>query len=115
MTDLTIADIRVLTRVLAIEGDTVTLREGAGNFIADHPYMATMAAGYLVNKAIKKARGTSTVDVVTNTFKFYARTPQERRIQKQLVDTLVDSKHYTLLRRTTEGDATVWVLKRQPR
>lgn len=97
-------------------GDTVIeLAEGVGDFVVDHPVLATVAAGYVLDRTIKAARGNSTIDVVTNTLKFYARTPAERRIQQQLVDTLVSSKHYKQMRKTTENGATVWILRRQPR
>lgn len=97
-------------------GDTVVeIAEGVGDFVANHPVLATVAAGYVLDRTIKAARGSATIDVVTNTLKFYARTPQERRIQQQLVDTLVDSKHYKVMRKTSENGATVWILRRQPR
>lgn len=99
-------------RRFTVDGDTISLNE---NLIADHPYMTSIAAGYLLDKSFKKAAGNQTVDVVTNTFKFYARTPAERRIQQQLVDSLIATKHYRLVRRTQEKGATVWMLRRQPK
>lgn len=93
----------------------ITLKEGIADFVVKHPYMTSIAAGYVVGKALKAARtNTSTINVATNVMKFYARTVAERRIQKALVDTLISSKHYALVRTAQENGATVWTLRRQP-
>ena len=99
------------------EDDThhVSLKEGFADLIANHPVASTVAAGYLLNKAIKSARGNATIDVVTNTFKFYASTATERKIQQELVKLMIDSKHYSLLKQGTENGMTTWTLRRLAR
>lgn len=116
MTNLT--DIIVERRVLSIVEDSdgelhVHLREGISDFIVDHPGLTTMAAGYLIHKIASTPP--KTVDVVTNTFKFFARTPAERKLQKELVDELIATSHYTLQKTYTENGVMVWVVRRRSR
>lgn len=115
----TLKETMVERRMFVIEsnGDemTVALTEGACSFAARHPVLTTVAAGYLINKAVNGVKGTSTINVTSNTFKFYARNATERKLQKELVDLMVASKHYSLLRTSTENGAYVWTLRRRPR
>lgn len=105
----------VLTLRESESGDCIELKEGVTDFVQRHPYITTMAAGFVLDKTLKAARGHSKIDVATQRMKFYARTSAERRLQKELVDTLIASKHYTLVSSKSEGDAFVWTLKRTGR
>lgn len=94
-----------------IEGGFIN--ESLSKFVSKRPLMATVATAYLATKLAKRHKY-SDIDVVTNTMKFYARTPLERRLQNALVKDLLATGLYRLVTRKQTKMGYEWSLRRKP-
>jgi hypothetical protein len=95
--------------------DQITLKEGVADVVQKHPYMTAMVAGYFLSKALKKTTPAATLDVLTQKMKFFAKNSVERKLQKAIVTTLLDSGHYALISAKAENGTFVWTIRRTGR